>query len=160
LPKQPTSRFLFLLFGTLYFVQGVITSYQLNFFKPHMAQEGISADLIAVVASLALLPFILKALFGLLSDRVNLFGLGHRVPYMMLGIALCSVAFFSAYFVDPSANFTILASMVLLATFAMALFDTTADALAVEVMPPEELRDAWRCHGWRGSFARTRERNQ
>lgn len=138
MPSQPKNRFLFILFGTLYFVQGVITSYQLNFFKPHMAQEGISADLIAVVASLALLPFILKAFFGLLSDRVSLFGLGHRVPYMMLGLALCAVAFFAAYFVDPSANYAVLASMVLLATFAMALFDTTADALAVEVMPPEE----------------------
>ena len=137
MPTKP-SRFLFFLFGTLYFVQGAITSYQLNFFKPHMSSVGISADLIAIVASLALLPFILKGFLGLLSDRVNFFGLGHRVPYMMLGIVICIVAFSGAYFVDPSENFTILASMVLLATTAMAFFDTTADAFAVEVMPPEE----------------------
>jgi PAT family beta-lactamase induction signal transducer AmpG len=131
-------RFMFLLFFMLYFVQGVITSYQLNFFKPHMASEGIDADRIGLVASLALLPFIIKFIFGLLSDRVNLLGLGYRVPYMVLGVTACAVAFFGAFFVDPSESFAVLAAMVLTATFAMALFDTTADGFAVETIPPED----------------------
>lgn len=135
---QKSRRFLFLLFGMLYFVQGVITSYQLNFFKPHMSEEGIDADRLAIVATLALLPFIIKIIFGLISDRVNLFGRGHRVPFMILGVLLCSLAFFVAYFIDPSLNFTVLAAMVLSATFAMALFDTTADAFAIEVIPAED----------------------
>lgn len=123
------------LFGMLYFVQGVITSYQLNFFKPHMDSAGVPADSIAVVASLALLPFILKMIFGLISDRISLFGRGHRVPYMTLGVTACSLSFFIAYFVDPAQNFALIAVVVLAATFAMALFDTTADAYAVEVTP-------------------------
>ena len=45
-PQQKSLRFFFLLFGSLYFVQGVITSYQLNFFKPHMTAEGINLFLI------------------------------------------------------------------------------------------------------------------
>ena len=57
---------------------------------------------------------------------------------MMLGSVICIVTFSGAYFLDPDENFTILASMVLLATTAIALFDTTADAFAVEVMPSEE----------------------
>lgn len=138
MPQPKSRRFMFLLFGMLYFVQGVITSYQLNFFKPHMASEGIDADRIAIVASLALLPFIIKLIFGLISDRFNLFGLGHRVPYMIVGVLSCAGAFFIAYFIDPSLNFGVLAGMVLLATFAMALFDTTADAYAVESIPPED----------------------
>ena len=32
------------MFAALYFVQGVIQAYQLNFFKPHMDAEGIDAD--------------------------------------------------------------------------------------------------------------------
>lgn len=138
MPQQKSLRFFFLLFGMLYFVQGVITSYQLNFFKPHMTEEGINADRLAIVATLALLPFIIKILFGLISDRINLFGKGHRVPFMTLGVALCSLAFFIAYFIDPSLNFTVLAAMVLAATFAMALFDTTADAFAIDVIPAKD----------------------
>ena len=123
-------RYLFGMFAMLYFVQGVIQAYQLNFFKPHMDSEGIDADRLAIVASLALLPFVLKFIYGIISDRFSLFGRGHRKPYMQIGLIAAGVAFFVAYFIDPSESFGVLATMVLTATFFMALFDTTADALA------------------------------
>ncbi|MDH3308405.1 MAG: MFS transporter [Acidimicrobiia bacterium] len=131
-------RYVFGMFAMLYFVQGVIQAYQLNFFKPHMDAEGIDADRLAIVASLALLPFVIKWIYGLISDRYNLFGRGHRVPYMQIGLVSTAIAFFVAYFIDPSESFGLLATMVLAATFAMALFDTTADALAVDIVPPED----------------------
>jgi len=129
---------LFTMFGALYFVQGVIQAYQLNFFKPHMDEEGIDPDRIAIVASLALLPFVIKWLYGLISDKYNLFGRGHRVPYMAIGVISTSIAFAVAFFIDPSESFGVLAAMVLIATFFMALFDTTADALAVDVVVPDD----------------------
>jgi MFS family permease len=122
----------------LYFVQGVIQAYQLNFFKPHMDSEGIDADRLAIVASLALLPFVIKWIYGIISDRFNLFGRGHRVPYMQIGLVATGLAFVIAYFIDPSESFGVLAAVVLMATFFMALFDTTADALAVDVVPPDD----------------------
>lgn len=131
-------RQLFTMFGALYFVQGVIQAYQLNFFKPHMDAAGIDPDRIGIVASLAILPFIVKWLYGLISDRYSLFGKGHRVPYMAIGLISTSLAFAIAYFIDPSQSFGVLATMVLIATFFMALFDTTADALAVDVIPPDD----------------------
>ena len=57
-------RYLFAMFAMLYFVQGVIEAYQLNFFKPHMDSEGIDADRPAIVASLALPPFMIKWIYG------------------------------------------------------------------------------------------------
>jgi predicted MFS family arabinose efflux permease len=131
-------RYLFGMFAMLYFVQGVIQAYQLNFFKPHMDSEGIDADRLAIVASLALLPFVIKWVYGMISDRFNLFGRGHRKPYMQIGLICTAAAFFVAYFIDPSESFGVLAAMVLTATFFMALFDTTADALAVDVVVPED----------------------
>jgi PAT family beta-lactamase induction signal transducer AmpG len=122
------------MFGAVYFVQGVIQAYQLNFFKPHMDSEGIDADRLAIVASLGLLPFVIKWVFGLVSDRYPLFGRGHRVPYMLIGLVATAVAFGVAFFIDPSESFPILAAMVLAATFFMALFDTTADALSVDAV--------------------------
>ncbi len=126
------------MFAALYFVQGVIQAYQLNFFKPHMDSEGIDADRLAIVASLALLPFVIKWIYGLISDKYPLFGRGHRVPYMMIGLVSTAIAFFVAFFIDPSESFGVLAAMVLTATFFMALFDTAADALAVDVVVPED----------------------
>ena len=131
-------RQLFEMFAAVYFVQGVIQAYQLNFFKPHMDSEGIDADRLAIVASLGLVPFVIKWLFGLISDRYPLFGRGHRTPYMLIGLVATAIAFGTAFFVDPSESFGVLAAMVLTATFFMALFDTTADALSVDVVPPDD----------------------
>ena len=78
-----SKNFMLMMFSALYFVQGVIQAYQLNFFKPHMNSAGIDPDRIGLVASLALLPFVIKWIFGIISDRVNLFGYGHRKPYMV-----------------------------------------------------------------------------
>jgi PAT family beta-lactamase induction signal transducer AmpG len=136
--QQKSRNFLFMLFAMLYFVQGVITSYQLNFLKPHMSSEGIEPDRLAILATLALLPFIIKFLYGLISDRFNFFGYGHRVPYMVIGVLVCSLSFFVAYFVDPGESFDLVAGLILVAVFGMALFDTTADAYAIEIMPPED----------------------
>lgn len=133
-----TRQQLLRMFTMLYFVQGVIQAYQLNFFKPHMASAGIDTRRIGLVASLALVPFVLKFIYGIISDRYSLFGRGHRAPYMLIGLVGTAVAFFGAYFVDPSRDFAILATVVLSATFMMALFDTAADAYAVDVMTPDD----------------------
>ncbi len=133
-----TRQQLLRMFTMLYFVQGVIQAYQLNFFKPHMASAGIDTKRIGLVASLALVPFVLKFIYGIISDRYNLFGRGHRAPYMLIGLVGTAAAFFGAYFVDPSTDFGVLATVVLSATFMMALFDTAADAYAVDVMAPED----------------------
>ncbi len=131
-------RQMFVMFGAVYFVQGVIQAYQLNFFKPHMDSVGIDADKLAIVASLGLVPFILKWVFGLVSDRYPLFGRGHRTPYILIGLVATGIAFFVAFFIDPAESFAVLAALVLASTFAMALFDTTADALSVDVVPAED----------------------
>ena len=133
-----TRRQLFVMFGAVYFVQGVIQAYQLNFFKPHMDSVGIDADRLAIVATLGLVPFVIKWIFGLISDRFPLFGLGHRVPYMLIGLVSTGVAFSVAYFIDPAESFPVLAALVLASTFAMALFDTTADALSVDAVPADD----------------------
>lgn len=131
-------NFLFYMFGALYFVQGVIQAYQLNFFKPHLNAVGIPADKIATLAGLALVPFMLKWVFGILSDRVNLFGKGYRMPYMVIGLILSAVAFGSAFWVDPADQFGTMTVIILIGVSAMTLFDATADALAVDITEPED----------------------
>ena len=131
-------NFLFFMFGALYFVQGVIQAYQLNFFKPHLNAVGIEPDRIATLAGLALVPFMLKWVFGILSDRVNLFGKGYRMPYMVVGLLLSAFAFGSAFWVNPADQFGTMTVIILVAVSAMTLFDATADALAVDITAPED----------------------
>ncbi|MCA9978642.1 MAG: MFS transporter, partial [Anaerolineales bacterium] len=127
-----------ILFAMLYFVQGSALAYFRNFQKPYLDSFGIDADLIGLLTTILLLPFILKIFIGMLSDRVSLFGHGHRKPYIVLGLLLAVVAFTAVSFVSPDQNFTLFAILITLGSFSVALFDSTTDGLAIDSTPSAE----------------------
>jgi len=126
------------MFGMLYFVQGIIVAFTGNFAKPYLSDFNIDADLIGLLFSLLLVPFIFKIFYGMLSDRVNLFGRGHRLPYIVIALIVSMLGILIAGFVDPGENYPVFLTMIVLASFAVALFDTTADGLAVDITPIAE----------------------
>lgn len=126
------------LFGLIYFVQGVAMAYFRNFQKPYLDSLHISATVIGVLTTILLLPFVLKIFIGMLSDKVSLFGLGHRMPYMALGLALAALAFAGAGFVLPESNFTLFAVLIVIGSFSVTLFDSTTDGLAIDATPRSE----------------------
>jgi len=123
------------LFGLLYFVQGAALAYINNFQKPYLDSLSIDAGRIGLLTSILLLPFILKILIGMLSDKVSLFRLGHRKPYIMTGLILGAVAFLMASRVLPDRNFLLFSVLILMASFSVALFDTCTDGFAIEITP-------------------------
>ncbi|MCA9957160.1 MAG: MFS transporter, partial [Anaerolineales bacterium] len=130
--------FRYVMFGMLYFVQGIIVAFTGNFAKPYLNTFNIDADLIGLLFTLLLVPFIFKIFYGMLSDRVNLFGRGHRLPYIVVALIVSMVGIFLAGFINPGENYTLFLILILAASFAVALFDTTADALAVDITPLAE----------------------
>jgi len=126
------------LFGLIYFVQGVAMAYFRNFQKPYLDSLNVSATVIGVLTTILLLPFVLKIFIGMLSDKVNLFGLGHRMPYMAIGLALAALAFAGAGFVLPESNFMLFAGLIVLGSFSVTLFDSTTDGLAIDATPRKE----------------------
>ena len=98
----------------------------------------IDPDVIGLLSSILLLPFILKIFIGMLSDRVNLAGLGHRRPYMVLGLVLAALAFAAAGFVLPDTNFALFAVLIVLGSFSVTVFDSTTDGLAIDITPASE----------------------
>ena len=135
----PHSRsFRLSMFGMLYVVQGAGLAYFRNFQKPYLSSLHIDPDVIGLLSSILLLPFILKIFIGMLSDRVNLAGLGHRRPYMVLGLVLAALAFAAAGFVLPDANFALFAVLIVLGSFSVTVFDSTTDGLAIDITPASE----------------------
>jgi PAT family beta-lactamase induction signal transducer AmpG len=126
------------MFGLLYFVQGAALAYFRNFQKPYLSGLGIDPDIIGLLTSILLLPFILKIFIGMLSDRVNLLGFGHRKPYIILGLLLAVIAFGGAGFVLPDRNLLLFAILIVTGSFSVALFDSTTDGLAIDTTPPQE----------------------
>jgi PAT family beta-lactamase induction signal transducer AmpG len=126
------------MFGMLYFVQGAALAYFRNYNKPYLNSVGIDVDTIGILSTILLLPFIIKIFIGMLSDRVSLFGMGYRKPYMILGLVLAAVAFGLVAFVLPDSNFPLFAALTVLGSFSVTIFDSTTDGLAIDCTPPED----------------------
>ena len=75
----------------------------------------------------------LKIFLGMLSDRVNLFGFGHRKPYIVLGLLVQTTALIFVPLVNPGTQFIAFTALAFIALLGMALYDTCTDGLALDL---------------------------
>ncbi len=126
------------LFSSLYCVQGVALAYFRNFQKPYLDSLDVDPDVIGLLTTILLLPFVLKIFIGMLSDQVNPLGLGWRKPYIILGLVLAAAGFGAAAFMQPDVNLTLFSVLIVLGSFSVTLFDSATDGLAIDITPREE----------------------
>jgi PAT family beta-lactamase induction signal transducer AmpG len=126
------------LFAAVYFLEGAVLTYFSAFNVLYLRSFELSYSLIGIVGGITLLPFILKIFIGLLSDRVNLFKQGHRKPYILIGLALQTLAFLLIPQFDPNIQFSLYLSMMILAALGMSTYDTTTDGLSIDTTPPQD----------------------
>ncbi|MBN1260199.1 MAG: MFS transporter [Anaerolineae bacterium] len=136
--KLQSRRFRLTMFAALYIVQGVGMAYFRNFQKPYLDSLAIDPNVIGGLTFILQIPFILKIFIGMFSDRFNLLKMGHRKPYMILGLILAAIAFGAATFTQPDANFLAFSMLITLGSFSVTLFDSTSDGLAVDTTPHDE----------------------
>ena len=130
--------FRYTLFALLYFAQGAVLSYFTALNALYLRSFELSISQIGVFSAIALTPFVLKIFLGMLSDRVNLLGRGHRQPYIVVGLLLqigCLIVF---PLVHPAQQFGLLLAVAFLAMAGMALYDTCTDGLALDTTPKED----------------------
>jgi PAT family beta-lactamase induction signal transducer AmpG len=126
------------MFGLLYFAQGSVLSYFTALNAIYLLSFGLNLGQIGLISGIALTPFVLKIFLGILSDRVNLFRMGHRKPYIVIGLIIQAVCLFIVPFIDPGKNFALYGLMAFLVMTGMAMYDTTTDGLALDTTPEEE----------------------
>ncbi len=127
-----------LLFSSLYFAQGMLMSYFLTFNILYLGDAGYSPGEVGIFNSILILPFVLKIVLGMLSDAVNPFGLGHRKPYIALGIIGQMITMLIAPSIDVQTNLGGFALLAFVASISMALYDTCTDGLALDLTPENE----------------------
>lgn len=136
MPQNKTSRYL--MFGSLYFTQGTILGYFASLNALYLKSHGLSMTAIGIFGAIALIPFIIKIFLGMLSDKVNLFGRGHRVPYIFIGLLVQTVLLVLVPFVNPRQYYWGFVAMAFLLQLGMALYDTCTDGLALDTVPEDE----------------------
>jgi PAT family beta-lactamase induction signal transducer AmpG len=126
------------LFGLLYFTQGTILSYFTALNALYLLDRGLTMTNVGIFSSIALIPFIIKILFGLLSDRISPLGLGHRKPYIFLGLTVQFACLIIAPFIDPKSAYWGFVALAFILQMGMALYDTCTDGLALDTTPDGE----------------------
>ena len=95
-------------------------------------------SVIGIIGTIAMIPFVLKIFLGLLSDKINFFGLGFRKPYIFLGLIVQALYLVIVPAIDPGKNFLHYAGLAFIMMTGMALYDTCTDGLALDTTPREE----------------------
>jgi PAT family beta-lactamase induction signal transducer AmpG len=126
------------MFALLYFAQGAILSYFTALNALYLLSFELSMSRVGVFSAIALTPFILKILLGMVSDKVSLLGRGHRKPYIVLGLLVQAGCLGVFPFIHPAQQFELLAFAAFVLMTGMALYDTCTDGLALDTTPPED----------------------
>ena len=137
MPTQPKAL-RFSLFGLLYFTQGIILGYFASLNALYLLSNGLDMADAGIFASIAMIPFVIKILFGMLSDRFNFFGLGHRKPYIAMGLAVQFACLIAVANINPGAQFWTFVGVAFMLQMGMAFYDTCTDGLALDTVPEHE----------------------
>jgi PAT family beta-lactamase induction signal transducer AmpG len=126
------------LFGSLYLAQGAVMSFIVTFNILYLGDSGYGPADVGIFQAVLLIPFILKIFLGMLSDGVNLFGLGHRKPYILIGLVGTAAVVLAAPYIPIAEGLTLYAVVLFLGATSMALYDTCTDGLALDTTPENE----------------------
>jgi predicted MFS family arabinose efflux permease len=136
-PPVPTALLvpLFVLFGSLYFVQGIVEPTAGLLSQPlqsRLEDWGQSPTQVGLILAFIGIPWSLKPFFGPISDFLPIHGLRRR-PYLILSTAAAAIAFLTVSGVWVGPEQTRLAAWLLLVVCAaVAMTDVVIDALAIE----------------------------
>ncbi len=125
--NEPTPELIAIL--TVYFVQGILGLARLAvsfFLKDDL---GLSPAQVAALMGVASIPWVVKPLFGFMSDGLPLFGYRRR-PYLILSGFLGTIAWLAlAIWVNSAWSAT---AVILLTSISVAISDVIVDSLIVE----------------------------
>jgi PAT family beta-lactamase induction signal transducer AmpG len=136
--KTTSKMVRFSLFGLLYFTQGTVLGYFAALNALYLLANGLDMGDVGIFSSIALIPFVIKILFGILSDRYNLFGLGHRKPYIVIGLLIQFACLLAVAGVNPGSQYWTFVGVAFLLQLGMAFYDTCTDGLALDTTPENE----------------------
>jgi folate/biopterin transporter len=135
--NEPTPELFAILI--VYFVQGILGLARLAvsfFLKDELA---LSPAQVAALMGIAALPWVIKPLFGFLSDGLPLFGYRRR-PYLILSGLIGTAAWISLATVVHTAWAA--TGAILLSSLSLAISDVIVDSLVVERARKESLSDS------------------
>jgi len=125
----------YLLFGSLYFTEGVFKAVGLVIIPVYFVEKGISLPLTTFVIGIIAIPMTIKFVWGGIVDYFIRFG---RKRFILLGGLLSAVGFFALTIIDPSIALIPFATFLFIGVCGVGFLDVSSDAWAIEIGREEE----------------------
>ncbi len=126
--KYPSLKYL--LFGSLYFSEGLILSLSTVILIIYFTEKDISIATATLVGGIAYIPWILKFVFGPLTDYFIKYG---RKPFITFGGILGSIFLFPLAVIDPKIALIPFTFLIFISHTFIVLLDVSADAWAIQI---------------------------
>ena len=126
--------FKYLLFSSLYFSQGLLMAVGFVLIPLYFVEQGISPSVTTIIIGIALIPSIIKFIWGGIVDYFIHLG---RKKFIILGVILLSGSLFIITFFQPSVALMPFTFFLLLSVCGWIFLDTSADAWAIDISNEE-----------------------
>jgi len=124
----------------MYFAQGLPWGFMVTALVAYLTDEhGINATQAGKLTAIVLVPWTFKLVWAPLIDTMTIRSMGRRRPWilgaeLMMAVSLLGILFMG----DLSNNLDLLAWMFFIHNCFASLQDVSTDALAVDIIPPDE----------------------
>ena len=123
----------------LYCAQGMPWGFVAITLVAYVNEQGVGIEESGKIVAMATLPWSFKVVWGVVIDRFTLRSMGRRRPWLLLAQLGIGTSLMAMILIDDlSAEVETLAWMVFLHNCFVSLQDVASDALAVEVLLPDE----------------------
>ncbi len=121
-----------LIFFSVYMVEMIVTMVTLSYFPAIFPMYGIDPRIYGFFGGLSLIPVTLKFIFGPISDKFPIPGIGgKRKGYIIIG-AILNIIFLPFLSVNPATFFVLFFFFWFMQTLGIAIMDILTDALAIQ----------------------------
>ena len=127
LSKNPNLKYL--LFGSLYFAEGLIFALTTIVLVLYFTDKHISIEITTLVGGLSSVPWIMKFVYG---PTIDFFGKYGRKIFCIIGGIIGTISLFIVAFVDPKTAVIPFTALLFIGHSGVVLLDVSADAWAIQ----------------------------
>ena len=120
----------YLLFGSLYFLEGLKYIIAVLILPVYLTEKGISLPIVTLISAIFLLPMTIKFVWAGIVDYYNKYG---RKKFIILGGLLSSISLLLITIIDPNEYLILFAILFFISGMGVGFFDVSADVWAIEL---------------------------
>jgi PAT family beta-lactamase induction signal transducer AmpG len=125
----------YFLFGSLYFSEGLLLALSTVILIIYFTHEGISIATATLVGGIVYIPWILKFIFGPITDYFIKYG---RKPFIIIGGILGAIFIFPLAIIDPKVALIPFTLLLFVSHIFIVFLDVSVDAWAIQTSKAHE----------------------